>query len=62
MKEFQEKHNMRYFFVTEMKLFLGLTGFKLIVSFAWMTNRRPDLEMYCACFVASASKASPPVQ
>lgn len=52
MNELTEKHSMRYFFVPEIEFYLETSGFRLIKSFEFMTNK--DLTKYTwnACFIA----------
>ncbi len=51
VEELQETHRMRYLFEPEIRLFCSQTDFKLIKSFAWMTDNESDFNTWSACYV-----------
>ena len=51
MNESEETHRMRYLFQTEIEGFAHRSGFKTIVSHAWMTHCPLALDNWSACFV-----------
>lgn len=54
LTQFNELHQMRYFFKPELEMFASLAGFEIIESLEWMNGNEPGLRSWNACFVARA--------
>ena len=54
IKPFSEEHHMRYVFTPEMRALLNQSGFDLIQTEEWMSERALDYDTWGACFVARA--------
>ncbi len=52
IKRLTETHRMRYLFKPEVEYFLSNTGFKLIYSKEWLSNKNLGLTTWGACFIA----------
>jgi SAM-dependent methyltransferase len=50
--EFDETHEMRYFFAPELSLALQMTGFDLRALAEWMTDREPDSGTWSVSVIA----------
>lgn len=50
----KETHRMRYLFYPEVVAMLEASGFELVDSFQWMTDKAPDLHSWNVCFLAKA--------
>lgn len=51
IKEIHEQHNMRYFFVDEVRLLVEKAGFLFIEAFEFMTDKPLGRDTWGACFV-----------
>lgn len=46
-----ETHSLRYLFKPEVEAMLDAAGLELVETVAWMDDRRPGWDTWCACFV-----------
>ena len=51
IEQINETHRMRYWFMTEIEYFLGQSGFELIKSGEWMTDKQPGFESWYVYYV-----------
>jgi len=51
IEQINETHQMHYWFMTEIEYFLNLSGFELIKSREWLTNKQMGFDTWCAYFV-----------
>ena len=51
ISEINEKHQIRYFFKTELTDFLTNAGFELLEFKEWLTGRKPGFNTWGVCFV-----------
>lgn len=49
--EFNETHTMRYLFIPEVRMLAKRSGFSVLVSGEWMTNKNPDVDTWSVYFV-----------
>ena len=54
IKEFKEKHRMRYLFMPEVKQFFEDQDMKIIAAREWMTDREPGIDTFGVYFVGKA--------
>lgn len=52
--EVKESHLMRYLFVPELQLLLGVSGFEPLAFLEWMADRAPSADSWNLCVVARA--------
>ena len=54
IKEFKEKHRMRYLFMPEVKQLFEDQGMQIIAAREWMTDREPGIDTFGVYFVGKA--------
>lgn len=52
LKRIRETHEMRYFFLPEIKLLLEMNGFEMQDSFEWMSKKEPNLKSWNVACIA----------
>lgn len=52
--ETTETHRMRYLFSPEVELFAAQSGFTVVATYEWMTERVPGFDTWSVCFVCRA--------
>ena len=56
VRQIQETHAMRYFFLPELELFLRQSGFNMVTSCSWMTTNPLDLKSWYASVICKATQ------